>query len=116
MNKIGRERTRWKGEGEKTGKHQAKNLLALAAGSSPSSSIESSVQPYQTEGERVKVSVCLRLVFASCGAVSVYLVCVLNGSEGDVQLGKYADAKGRVSMCVWESSSVERTSWIPEFS
>jgi len=47
VNKIGRERT--KGEGEETGKHQAKNLLALAAGSSPSTSIESSVQPYQTE-------------------------------------------------------------------
>ena len=37
----------------------------------------------------------------------MYLVCVLNGSESDVQLGKYADAKGRVSTCVWESCSVE---------
>jgi len=53
------------------------------------------------------VSVCLRLVFASCGAVSVCLVCVLNVSRSDVQLGKYADANGRVSMDVWESSSVE---------
>ena len=54
-------------------------------------------------------------VFASCGAVSVHLVCVLNGSESDVQLGKYADANGRVSMdVVVEEQNL--ISWIPEFS
>jgi len=35
-------------------------------------------------------------------------------STGDVKLGKYADANGRVSMDVWESSRIYHR-WIPEF-
>jgi len=59
------------------------------------------------------VKVCR--VFASFGAVNVYLVCVLNVSESDVRLGKYVDVNGRV-VDRRVGKQQRATSWTPEFS
>ena len=73
---------------EKKQETQAKNLLVLAAGSSPSTSIEKSVQPCHTEGGRE----CLISEGVSCVCVLWCCECI-SGVSG----------MGVKAMCSWGS-------------
>ena len=85
--------------GKKQTNHLANTILALAWPHDFRHPLASNIQ---------RVKVCCECG-ASCGCGCVCLVCVLNVSGSDVKLYvcMYADANRRVSMCVWEGSSVE---------